>query len=212
MGVIKSGILGGFQNKVGGVIGTSWKGIAVMKAMPQSVSNPRTNLQIAQREKFKDITLFAAVYLSSLVRPLWNRFAQKMSGYNSFVQANIANWDADGIVDATKFVQSRGKMGETTQVAGAATNSSVEVEVTWSTDITDSYMQATDDIYVTVFNETKNEWSEPRGTNKRSVGSALVLLPSIPALGNVVHCYVSALRADGTVVSDTAHAIVSVTV
>ena len=49
MGVIKQGILGGFQNKVGAVIGSNWKGIATMRSRPISVANPRTGKQVAVR-------------------------------------------------------------------------------------------------------------------------------------------------------------------
>ena len=52
MGVIKQGILGGFQNKVGAVIGSNWKGIATMRSRPISVANPRTGKQVAVRSEF----------------------------------------------------------------------------------------------------------------------------------------------------------------
>ena len=48
MGILKQGILGGFSGKVANVVGTSWKGIAVIKAMPLSVANPKTAGQVAQ--------------------------------------------------------------------------------------------------------------------------------------------------------------------
>lgn len=209
MGTIKSGILGGFSGKVGGVVGTSWKGIAVMKAMPQSVANPRTNAQVAQRNAFKSLTLFAAMYLSTYVRPLWNRFAQGMSGYNAFVSANSSNWDADGIVDATSFVLSKGKMAATSGVAGETQVGVDQVDVTWSTAITDSYQQATDDMYALAYNATKNVWSVSSLPVKRSVGLIALQMTEVAAAGNVVHVFLSALRADGTVVSDTATAIAS---
>ncbi len=40
MGIIKRGILGGFSNKVANVVGSSWKGINTMRALPLSVANP----------------------------------------------------------------------------------------------------------------------------------------------------------------------------
>ena len=55
MGKIKQGILGGFKGTVGTVIGSSWNGIAYMKGKPQSVRNPRTDKQTAQREFFKQV-------------------------------------------------------------------------------------------------------------------------------------------------------------
>ena len=53
MGTIKQGILGGFNGKVGTVIGSSWKGITYMKGIPNHTRNPRTEKQIAQRTKME---------------------------------------------------------------------------------------------------------------------------------------------------------------
>jgi hypothetical protein len=55
MGKIKQGILGGFKGKVGTVIGASWNGIAYMRGLPQSVKNPKTPAQQAQREFFSEV-------------------------------------------------------------------------------------------------------------------------------------------------------------
>ena len=55
MGKIKQGILGGFKGKVGTVIGASWNGIAYMRGLPQSVRNPKTAAQEAQRAFFREI-------------------------------------------------------------------------------------------------------------------------------------------------------------
>ena len=55
MGKIKQGILGGFKGKVGTVIGASWNGIAYMRGLPQSVRNPKTAAQEAQRAFFREV-------------------------------------------------------------------------------------------------------------------------------------------------------------
>ena len=55
MGKIKQGILGGFNGKVGPVIGSSWNGIAYMRGQAQSVKNPKTAAQMQQRNFFKDL-------------------------------------------------------------------------------------------------------------------------------------------------------------
>ena len=55
MGKIKQGILGGFKGKVGTVIGASWNGIAYMRGLPQSIKNPKTPAQQAQRDFFREV-------------------------------------------------------------------------------------------------------------------------------------------------------------
>jgi len=42
MSTIKQGISGGFSGKTGTVIGSSWKGIAVMRGIAPSIAQPNT--------------------------------------------------------------------------------------------------------------------------------------------------------------------------
>ncbi len=60
MGKIKQGILGGFSGKVGPVIGTSWKGKAIIKARPLSHNDRNSVAQQEQRAKFSLVSKFLA--------------------------------------------------------------------------------------------------------------------------------------------------------
>ena len=86
MGVIKRGILGGFQNKVGPVVGTNWKGISVIKSRPVTVANPNTPAQQAQRLAMKQIAAYLRSFGLDNVRLLNNNQAVRMSGYNRCVK------------------------------------------------------------------------------------------------------------------------------
>ena len=86
MGVIKQGILGGFQNKVGPVIGTSWKGINVIKSRPTSVAYSNTELQQEQRTAMRQIAAYLRSFGIENVRLLNNAQAVRMSGYNRCVK------------------------------------------------------------------------------------------------------------------------------
>jgi len=110
MGLLKQGILGGFRGKVGNVVGTAWKGKAVIKAMPLSVANPRTAGQVEQRGKFSKLVGLAGLILASLIKPLWDRFSSGMSGYNSFISVNRDAFDALGNIDPSKILISRGRL------------------------------------------------------------------------------------------------------
>ena len=52
MGIIKQGVLGGFSGKVGTVIGSSWKGKAVMRGLTIAKSGKPTASQLQQQAKF----------------------------------------------------------------------------------------------------------------------------------------------------------------
>lgn len=112
MGIIKQGILGGFSNKVGTVIGSSWKGIAVMRSMPQSVANPRTASQVANRSKFGQVTKLGVQILSSVIQPNFNAQAKRMSGYNLWCKINRDLYETKTAVQmAGAVVVSKGDLG-----------------------------------------------------------------------------------------------------
>ena len=60
MGKINQGILGGFNGKVGSVIGASWKGISYMRGIAQSIKNPKTEAQVMQRDYFAHMAQMAS--------------------------------------------------------------------------------------------------------------------------------------------------------
>lgn len=92
MAIIKRGILGGFSNKIGNVVGTSWKGISVMRSLPQSVHNPKTEAQEEQRTLFAVASKLGSQLLDAVIKPFWDKRAIRMSGYNLWVQKNLDHW------------------------------------------------------------------------------------------------------------------------
>ena len=111
MGIIKQGILGGFSGKVGSVVGTSWKGRAVMKAMPLSVANPRTSGQVNQRTKFSQCVALSKALLGGSIALLDNPFAGNISGYNRFLKRNIVSFENDGTFIPSSLTISQGVLG-----------------------------------------------------------------------------------------------------
>ena len=110
MGTIKRGILGGFKNKVGSVIGSSWKGIDTMRSMPLSVSNPKTAKQIKVRSNFKTLVAAASSVNSTLIRPYWSRFAKQMTGANAFVRENYEAFKNPLTLFSQNAILSKGKL------------------------------------------------------------------------------------------------------
>ena len=113
MGTIKQGILGGFNGKVGTVIGSSWKGITYMKGRAQHVKNPRTAGQIYQRNAMKAIAL-ALRPIASILSITFKNSAQKMSGYNKAVSINykeaVENVGGVPTVNYSKLILSKGNI------------------------------------------------------------------------------------------------------
>jgi hypothetical protein len=116
MATIKRGILGGFKNKVGSVIGSSWKGIDTMRSMPLSVANPNTAKQKTVRGNFKTLVTAASAVNSTLIRPYWSRFAKQMTGANAFIRENYDLFKNPAIRYSENAILSRGKLDMVTAI------------------------------------------------------------------------------------------------
>lgn len=209
MGIIKQGILGGFSGKVGGVVGSSWKGIAVMKAKPLSVANPRTAGQIAQRTKLSNVSKFAAVILATVIKPLWDRFAQQASGYNDFTRTNIGLFSDIAPSTPSSLVVSSGKMAATPIATAAGAFNATQITLTWADDSGEGLKLATDVAYVVVWTEDSDQVKGFETTAVRSDGTVDVDLDSNVVEFESAHAYLAFKRADGTVVSDSSYKVVS---
>jgi hypothetical protein len=209
MGTIKQGILGGFSGKVGPTVGSSWKGIAVIKSKPLSVANPNTAGQQAQRGALSQIVIVARLLLSNLIQTYWNPFAQRMSGYNSFVSENIAQFDATGLVTPAGFYSQRGSLlGQSVgnATAGAGANGIV---IPWVNNAGQSDALATDEAVITIYNETQNYWLVDAGNAVRSAATRTVT-DAVMAQADVLHIYLGFSRPDVSKVSDSAYKTINV--
>ena len=113
MGIIKRGILGGVSNKIGNVVGSSWKGIATLRSLPLSVANPNTSAQRTNRDSFTVMSKLGSDVLATVCQPLWNRDAKQMSGFNAYVMHNKRAFDADPLEWLMNPVMSKGVLSST---------------------------------------------------------------------------------------------------
>jgi len=201
------GILGGISGKIGNVVGSSWKGIAIIKSKPLSVANPRTSGQIAQREKMSAVVAFAKVILASVIKPLWDRFAQQQSGYNAFVSENIDLFTETLPDPLGALVISKGKMTAVTPSSVSGAPLTDIVTINYPTNLPDSLALATDIAYVVFVTHDPDSITAGSNTATRATGTIDIQLPADMVDGNGFECYLAFRRADGTVVSNTGYLI-----
>ncbi len=89
MAIINQGILGGISGTVGTVVGSSWKGIDYIRAKATSYNDANSTGQIATRGAFSKIVKIAKSLMASVIRPIWDPKANKMSGFNYFFKTNF---------------------------------------------------------------------------------------------------------------------------
>lgn len=210
MAILKQGILGGISGKIGNIVGSSWKGISVVKTKPLSVANPKTAGQVAQRGRMTNVVAFAKVILAVAIKPLWDRFAQGQSGYNAFVSQNIALFDSASPSTPSSLVFSQGKMAATPVVSGSATNGSATVGCVFVDDSGSGFKLATDVSFVCAHNRTQGVTGVSANDVTRADEEIECLLPATAATGDVIDLWLAFRRADGTIVSDSSYIEITV--
>ncbi len=205
MGVIKRGILGGFSGKVANVIGSSWKGIAVMKAMPLSVANPNTAAQVAQRTKMTNAVAFAKVILVTIIKPLCDRFASGQSGFNLFIQRNISLFTVADPAPASNLILSIGNVTPTQDLTIAGQMSDGQCDLAWTDNTGVGNALATDVPHIVIYNQNRNTFVIEANGSRSDAGVGFDL-PEGTILGDTLQLWMSFRRLDGTQVSNTGYA------
>lgn len=204
MGKIFQGILGGVSSKVGSVVGASWKGIPTLRVYQPNVSNPKTAAQVKVRGSFKFLSVIASLSLAGFIKPLWDRDAVRMSGYNAFIGANKALAGKNNVEILEGLKASKGKMQApvvTLQQSGNLPATGVAITAS-----SGRYELPTDKIYCLVINAAGEVLrGGDTGTTRKTGGFTFKQVPEIEKGENSEECYVyvAALRADGTIVSDS---------
>lgn len=202
MGVIKRGILGGFSGKVGSIVGSSWKGIAVIKSLPLSVANPRTAAQTANRTAFKATGEFAASILGQWIKPLWDRFASQMSGYNAFMKVNVKKYSASSSAPYAGFIMANGKMEATDITVSDPTAGSDSLTVSWADKVGKGLQLPNDQIFVLGFDGTTGKNVVVNSEKTRADGLVTLIFPNEFVSGEHINVNLVARREDGTLVSE----------
>ena len=133
MGKIQQGILDGFVGKVGTVVGSFWKGKAVMRGYKRIVRNPNTSDQQLVRIRFATIGRLSAAFLTA-IREGFAAVARahQMTEGDVFVQENWGHVHGDisgsATVDYEDLVIARGSLPEI-QYGNATFENPLQVDV-----------------------------------------------------------------------------------
>ncbi|MBO7625644.1 MAG: hypothetical protein J6S82_10155 [Bacteroidales bacterium] len=201
MGTIKKGILGGFHGKVGTVVGGSWKGVTYMRGMAPSIRNPRTEGQIRQRDKIRNVSAFLQVMLP-VINVGYKNSAAKQSPYSAAMSHILKNAMSGDAVDYTRVLLSRGTLPNVGNLA--ATSDATSANISWSN--TEGMIGASesDKIFAVGYNKDKGQMISDSNTASRTEESLDLNYPSGWDAGDKVEVYVFTFSADGNSISDSA--------
>ena len=202
MAILKSGILGGVSGRIGTVVGAGWKGIDVLRTYNGSPANPRTNAQVSNRDRFSSVTSMASNLLATVIKPCWDRFAVKMSGYNAFASVNKDVFTMEGDFLKDDLLITKGKMLKVSDPGYEITGRSVTLS--WSDAIKDRYQQPTDLVFYAVISNEGEVLASGGGSVPRS--ATVIDNIQIPSGYTTANCsaYLGFMRVDGSIVSDSA--------
>lgn len=215
MGIIKRGILGGVANKIGNVVGSSWKGIATLRSLPLSVANPRTLLQRINRNSFSLMSKLGSEVLSTVCQPLWNRDAKQMSGFNAFVMENKRVYDADYVAWLANPIMSKGSLSATLSNA-ALSDGGANLVAVFDSSLSNPQDSVDDVAYLQVIHQDNTDPVKPvwhaKGfvTNApRSAGHIQVTNPFTTGVGDKLIMSLSFKSVDGREVATSSSLTIS---
>lgn len=204
MAITQNTLIGRASGRVGNAVFSKWKNLNILKQKPESVANPRTELQVANRARF-----VATMALGRLLRPViqlgFKEYSGQVSWLNRFmtVSTNIELMVWDEVEnrwepDFDRLVISEGSLYDEPILAG--TSNGTQVEVSWDGEVTGN--QAPDDRFFAVaIGESAHAFS--LGTVERSAESCTI--PLVTANGEEVWVVGFFLRNDGTIVSNSSN-------
>ncbi|MHA4894133.1 DUF6266 family protein [Pedobacter sp. PWIIR3] len=193
MGIIRGGILGGFRNKAGSVIGSYWRRLDIIKGLPRISGKAPTQKQLDQRIKFGLVTGFCS-WIGDLIDVGYKSLSEIETPMNVAVSYHlkeaITGVSPNFMLDYSKVMFSQGKLrlpSELQAIAGAAG----ELDFSWSPAGTDNKFRRSDDkLSIMVFHPSTNEFVTVQNVVARSVGSYTLSLPA-DLSGESVHVYVA---------------------
>lgn len=215
MGIIKRGILGGVANKIGNVVGSSWKGIATLRSLPLSVANPRTLEQRTNRNSFSLMSKLGSEVLSTVCQPLWNRDAKQMSGFNAYVMSNKRAYDADYVAWLANPIMSKGSLSATLSNA-ALSDGGANLVAVFDSSLSNPQDSVDDVAYLQVIHQDNTDPAKPiwhaKGfvTNApRSAGHIQVTNPFETGVGDKLIMSLSFKSVDGREVATSSSLTIS---
>ena len=199
MGRLDKGLLGGYTGKLGTTVGSTWKGINVVRTYQPNVANPRSDRQVEHRSLFSQVTEIGSLLLADVIKPLWDRNAKQMSGYNAFIQANMLAASKTKKLSHERFVLAKGRIGDCNP---SSTMSESAFIVEWNKDTLPVFGKKTDMAYVIVFDGLMNILDYQAGTTSRDFGFAQIYHDG-SLQGNAESAVIAFLSEDGKLSSNT---------
>lgn len=198
MGTIKKGILGGFSGKVGTVIGSSWRGLDVMRSLPKQSKAVPTEEQAIQRLRFGLIMGFLSPF-KAIIEKAYGATEGAKSKFNLctsyHLKEAVVGTAPDFSIDYSKVVLTKGELLGP-KAAEAAAGKAGEIVFTWENHEGAGLAATNDKVLMVLYSDAKKLAQAIESNVERSGLKAKIALPA-SFTGETFHCWLGFLSADG---------------
>lgn len=180
MATFKKGILGGFQGRIGNVVGSTWKGREVMKIRPAVVSNPNTENQQKQRARFSLVGRFTQAHRNE-IRIGFRAYGKDMTSSNAAMSYNLSNAVTGEFPDLSiDFSKARISMGNLAPITGVSivSDSPALVTLNWLDNSHAGNASESDQLIVSFTDQATGEVVYFPACASRSQATASITLPA----------------------------------
>lgn len=208
MAIIRQGILGGFNGKVGTVIGSSWKGRSVIRAVAQHVHNPRTEAQQAVRARMSLVSHFvSAVYTFVNVGFRTQADREAITSGNVATRVNLAQAvTGTGInvsLDYARVLLSTGSLLNVEAPTVSVAASGHSVNVSWTNNAgADADALDNDRVLLCLYNPTCQASTYDLTSATRDDEAAVLPYPAVWA-GDTIYLYAATRSDDQRLISNS---------
>lgn len=189
MGLIRTGILGGFRKKTGTVVGAYWRKLDTIRALPRVSGKAPSQLQKEQQAKFALVTGFLSNF-GTLIDKGFANASETKSPMNRAVAYHLANsvigTYPDYTIDMDMFSYSQGSLELPTSFT-LATISANTVTLSWvNEDVVEKRNHPTDLATFVAYNLDTKRHVKAIDAVERSVGTYDFLIPESYSGSNLI--------------------------
>ncbi len=166
MARIFKGILGGFSGKVGNIVGSTWRGIDVIKSLPKKVNRVPSEKQAAIRFKFAKAISFLKPITDIINMGYQDHLLTDRTAFNEAI-SNLMQVDmiGDGLIkhfDLSKIKLSKGSLDvlHKLKVERDATNNK-NLQLTWETPAGEPKKRGDDLVHLVFYDPATNKFVTP---------------------------------------------------
>jgi hypothetical protein len=170
-----------FGNQVKGKVGTvsmyQLRGKTVMRSLPVNRKKERTENQLRNQNRFREIRKFCSLFKYIVIPQIWNGAASTSSGYHLFMKTNSSAFDMDGMLaDPMKIKLATGNLPlpDAMQVQRSLEDESI-LQVQWKKDAVSGGLTLRDQLMAISTAEGKYSDIKATGIKRGDLGGSFEL-------------------------------------